>query len=220
MSNPSSIAEPSTGPPRDIVTGIDLQQQELRQRILAVAKHKFSRFGYDGTPLVDVAENSGVSMAELLEQFGSKLGLLQAVFDAAWATINPRIADIVIGSASARDATYSIMSLMMHILEKDEDLARLMLFESRRPNPETGEILLPAGYLELLRICHEVIARGQKDGSFSVILHPLVIMSTLIGAAEGLLRDRMIAEQEGHSMPYTESQLIVAFGKLVSFLKP
>ncbi len=195
-------------------------QSEVRRRILRVAKQRFARFSYDGVTLASIARGADVPLAELLLHFDSKLTLLLAVFDEGWASINLRFADIVITSVTARDAMLSMLAVMTHILEKDLDLARLLLFEGRRPNPVTGQIMLSKGYRELVRLCVELAVRGQKDGSFRNAFQPRVIATLLIGAAESLLRDRIIAEQEEDATPYSGAQMLAAYDALVSFLKP
>lgn len=196
------------------------EQSEVRRRILRVAKQRFARFSYDGVTLAGIARGADVSLAELLQHFDGKLTLLTAVFDEGWASINVRFADIVITSVSARDAMLSMLAVMTHILEKDPDLARLLLFEGRRPHPTTGQIMLSKGYRRFMALCVELAVRGQKDGSFRNAFHPRVIATLLTGAAESLLRDRLIAEQEGDAAPYSGAQMLAAFDAMVSVLKP
>src|ERR1041384_2077515 len=103
-----------------------------RRRIMAIAQQRFARFSYAGTSLASIARSAGVSMPELLTHFEDKLALLTAVFDEGWGSINTRFADIVLNSVSARDAMLSMLKVMKHILERDEDLSWLLLFESGR----------------------------------------------------------------------------------------
>ena len=192
-----------------------------RQRILGIAKQRFARFSYDGTSLASLARSAGVSMPELLTHFEDKLALLTAVFDEGWNSINTRFSDIVLNAVSARDAMLSMLKVMKHIMERDEDLAWLLLFESRRPSPYHGEVMFSRGYLKFMGICTELAVRGQRDGSFKTVYHPRIIASILVGAAENLLRDKLLAEQEsGTGADYPDQQLTAAFEGLVAYLKP
>lgn len=190
----------------------------VRQLILESAKHLFARYGYEGTDLRAIAHATDVAPEELLEHFDGKISILMAIFDEGWASINQRLQDIVISSVSARQATLSMFAVMMRILDRDEDLARLLLFEGRRPHPETGEIVLSSGYRWFVRFCTELAVRGQKDGSFRLSYDPRVITSMLLGAVESLMRDRLLAEQMGSTMPLSGAQLMSAFDSLVSSL--
>ncbi|HEY1992130.1 MAG TPA: TetR/AcrR family transcriptional regulator [Gammaproteobacteria bacterium] len=191
-----------------------------RRRIMAVAKRRFARFSYDGTTMAGISRAAGVPFPALLMQFRDKLSLLMAVFDEGWESINLRLADIVITSVSAKDAALSMAAVMTRVLERDEDLARLLLFEGRRLHPDTGEIMVSKGYRRFTELCTEIAARGQRDGSFTRTCHARVIASMLVGAMENLQQDRLIAEQAGTDAPYQGVALASAVEILVSSLRP
>lgn len=190
-----------------------------RRRLLAVGKHLFARFGYDGASLADIAHQADASAIELLG-IESKVELLAEIFDDGWAEMNSRLTDIGIESMNARRAMLAILSVFTHTLERDEDFARLLLFDGCRPQPDTGEVVVSEGYRRFAEFCTALIVRGQEEGSFSTALHPRVMASVLLGAAEGLMRDRLMAEQDSGISPYSESQLVTVFDTLISYLKP
>lgn len=199
---------------------INLRQSAVRRHILEVAKQRFARQGYDGVTFATIARAADVPFAQVLMHFDGKPSLLAAVFDEGWATINLRFADIVLTSVTARDAVLSMLVVMTHILDRDEDLARLLLLESRRTHPANGQTVSSKGYQDFVKLCVDLVMRGQKDGSFRNNCHPRVVASLLIGAAESLLRDRLIADQEGGAQPYSKEQIATVFEALVSYLKP
>lgn len=196
------------------------RQLNVNQEILEVAKHLFARYGYEGTSLAAIAHGAGINLEELSDHFSDKPGILTAIFEEGWAGINERLQDIVINSINAREATLSMLAVMMRILDRDGDLARLLLFESRRPHPGTGEIMLSQGYRWFARLCVELAVRGQKDGSFRASFNPRAIASMLCGALEGLMRDRYLAEEQGHTVPLNGTELMTAFDALVTYLGP
>ncbi|MGE5624753.1 MAG: TetR/AcrR family transcriptional regulator [Bacillota bacterium] len=194
--------------------------QAVRRRIQAAAKHKFARFGFDGTLYSDVARSADLSPAELSLYFDSKLDMLMAVFDEGWGEINQRLGDILLSSVNAREAALSMLALMMRILDRDEDLARLLLFESRRPDPESGAIRLSDGYRRFERLCVDLAVRGQKDGSFSASHNPRLIACVMIGAVESLMRSQVIGEQQYGVAPFTPAEVFTAFETLMLALNP
>jgi AcrR family transcriptional regulator len=194
------------------------RQLALRRRILAVAKHRFARFGIEGASLDVIARDADVSPVELLTHFDNKTAILTAILDEGWDSINQRLADIILNSLSARNAMLAMLALMMNVMQKDEDLTRLLLLEGRRPDPESSEVAISDGYRQFILACENLIVRGQRDGSFKPSYHPRVVTSMLIGAIEGIMRDRMLAMQENSLTPYTGSYLISAFDGLVSYL--
>lgn len=192
----------------------------MRRTILSVAKRRFARFSYDGTSLSAIARGSGINTSELLHHFDGKLVILLAVLDEGWTSINPRLTDIVVTSVNAREAMLSMLSVMMRVLEREEDLARLLLFEGRHPDPETGELVLSRGYRRFVELVTEVVLRGQRDGSFKVGYQPKMIASVMVGAVENLMRDRLVARQEHEAMPYSGVGIFSAFETMLSTLRP
>lgn len=189
-----------------------------RRKIMRVAKLRFA-VGYDSVFLSDIASEVRISDAVLAAHFRTKLDLLTAIFDEGWAAINPRLAEIAAASGNARDAMLSLLTVTLHILEKDPDLARLMMFEGHRLDPDTGHIRVSAGYRRFMGLCTDLAVRGQADGSFKTGLDPRVIASALVHAMEGLLRDRMLAEEEGDRSTFSTNQIIAVFNIMVSQLR-
>ena len=52
-----------------------------RQQIVETASNVFAEFGYSGGSIRTIAERVGISPATLIQHFGSKEGLLQAVLE-------------------------------------------------------------------------------------------------------------------------------------------
>jgi TetR/AcrR family transcriptional regulator len=204
-------------------TGVMEEEHDRRvmhRTVLSVAKRRFARFSYDGTALSAIARGSGINTSELLRHYDGKLAILMAVLDEGWASINPRLTDIVVTSVNAREAMLSMLTVMMRVLEREEDLARLLLFEARRPNPETGELVLSRGYRRFVELVTEVALRGQRDGSFKVSYQPKMLASVMVGAVENLMRDRLVARQEHESVPYNGAHVFSAFEAMISNLRP
>lgn len=193
-----------------------LRQSAIGRLIVAVAKHRFARAGYSGTSLDDIRRAANLSWEDFRVHFDSKEALLEAVLHQGWKTLGPRLADIAFGSQNGRLGMLALLALMVHMLLEDEDWMRLVLFEGRSPDPDGGEIRFSDGYEKYLHRCTELVVRGQKDGSFRAEYHPEVVCSMLVGAMEGILRDRLMAEQRSSLTPYSGTYLMSAFDALVS----
>lgn len=220
MANAIALPNPEPQAIHSLGHATSARQAELRRDILSIAKHQFARFGYEHTSFTDISHATELSPTDLQLHFDDKLGMLTAIFDEGWASINARLQDIVIASVNARQAMLSVLAVMMNILERDEDFARLLLFESRRLNPGTGGMMICKGHRWFIRLCTELVVRGQKDGSFNIAHDPRIIVSILTGAMENLMRDRLLADNESGMTPFTGSKLISAFDALVSYIKP
>src|SRR5438067_11108111 len=56
-------------------------------RILRVAKMLFAKRGYEHASTSSIARQAGTSESQLMKHFGSKAGLLEAIFLEGWKTI-------------------------------------------------------------------------------------------------------------------------------------
>lgn len=193
---------------------------DRRTRLIDAAKHVMAEVGYERASMEVIAMEAGLSESESLRYFQGKPELLEAVFNSAWEPLNSRIADIVMASFSTRLAVTGILSAMLHILDKDADLARLLLFESRRQHGNNCEIRQSKGFRDFLSLLVHVVERGQKDGSFTKSLQAPVVASALLGTAEGMVRDRLLAAMLAEPMPFAESDLRIAFEAVVSGFRP
>jgi AcrR family transcriptional regulator len=189
-------------------------------RLLATAKHLIAESGYERITTAAIAREAGSSESQLVRIFGSKTGLLEAIFDESWAPLNPHIARIVAAAPTAREAMTAVLSVMITAFERDPDLARLLLFEGRRVRGDNAEVLITQGFRDFAKLVASLIERGQKDGSFSGSLKPLAVTSALLGAAEGMMRDRLVAAQQNQPSPFPDSQIRAVFSALISGLAP
>jgi AcrR family transcriptional regulator len=191
-----------------------------RERLLGTAKRLMAEAGYERISTAAIAREAGTSESQLVRYFGSKAGLLETIFDESWAPLNPQIARLVAAAPTAREAMITVLSTMIGAFERDPDLAKLLLFEGRRARGDNAEILLTQGFRDFAKLVVSLIERGQKDGSFSTALRPQAITSALLGAAEGMMRDRLLAAQRSLPSPFPDSQIRAVFGALVSGLGP
>lgn len=191
----------------------------IRRRILTVAKHKIARFGFESVSLQDIAHSAEVSWDEFQDHFEDKSTVLNAILDQGWRELIPRLTEASFNSISARNGILSVLAVMTNVMQKDEDLVRLMLLEGRRPDHESGLLEVTNGYQRFMQICTDLVVRGQRDGTVKSNLHPRVVASMIAGALDGMLRDRLIAEQDDTITPFTGSYLISAYDALVSGLK-
>jgi AcrR family transcriptional regulator len=190
-----------------------------RERLLTCGKRLIAKFGYEYVSTAAIAQAAGASEFELLQQFGTKAGLLETILNESWKPLNTRFADIVMASVTVRDAAIAILAAMIHVLERDPELAKLMLFESRRQRGDT-EIRLSKGFMDFIGLLIRIVERGQKDGSFTTSLEPTAITSALMGAAEGMVRDRLLAELQNQLTPFSQAQLRSTFEVIVAGLAP
>lgn len=195
-------------------------QPDSRERMLAGARRLFAEQGYEGTSTAAIARAAGTSESQLVRAFGSKAGVLEAVFDAGWRELNVRIRDVVTDATSGRGAVVRILTTMLAALERDPDLATVMLLEGRRIRGDSHEVSVSTGFRTFSDVVQRLIRRGQKDGSFSGDHDAAAVAAALMGAVEGMVRERVIARRAGTARPFSDRQVLRIFETLLDSLAP
>ena len=189
-------------------------------RLLGAGKTLFSRNGYEQTSTAAIAREAGSSESQLIRYFEGKAGLLEAIFNEAWGSLREAIQQQVAEAAHGRDAIQRILSLMIEAFGRDHDIAFLFLFEGRRIRGGMHEVLLSKGFVQFMELVLSLIVKGQEDGSFRRDVPPHVIGSALLGCAEGMMRDRVLAERNRLQNPFDDIAMKVTFAAVVNGLAP
>ena len=194
--------------------------QTSRGRLLAAGKTLFGRNGYEQTSTAAIAREAGSSESQLIRYFGGKAGLLEAIFNDAWGQLNEWMEPQVAAAAHGRDAILRVLSILIQAFSRDHDIAFLFLFEGRRMRGSTHEVLLSKGFVKFAEMMDGLIGRGQEDGSFRKDLDRKVIFSATVGCAEGMIRDRILAERNNQPNPFGDTEIIRTFTAMVNGLAP
>ena len=84
------------------------------------------------------------------------------------------------------------------------------------PLPRTMYLLVRRDKGGQRKVLH--IGRGQSDGSFRNDISADVLASALLGAGEGMMRDRMIGQRVGSSVVYEDEAITRIFEAIVNGL--
>jgi AcrR family transcriptional regulator len=218
---PASLRSPQAARRLNVVSSVDSEgPQSSRTRLLNAGKTLFARNGYEQTSTAAIARSAGSSESQLIRYFGGKAGLLEAIFDDSWADLFDHLHQAVEDAAHGRDAIVRTLSVIIDALNRDHDIAFLFLFEGRRTRGSSREVVLSSGYRGVLQIIDKQIDRGRADGSFRTDIAGKAICSAILGAAEGLLRDRVLAARKGEPQPFDDAELMTAFRAMVDGLAP
>src|ERR1700720_4949079 len=95
----------------------ELGKATTHQRILRVSKSLFANRGYEHTSTSAIARQAGTSESQLMKHFGSKAGLLEAIFIAGWTEITDEARIAVEGLASPMDKLQAITRCVLQRLE-------------------------------------------------------------------------------------------------------
>ena len=184
-------------------------------RMLLAAKRLFATRGYENTSTVAIARMAGTSESQMMKHFGSKEGLLEAIFDRAWMEMEPGIRQAM-DSPSPTGKLGTLGGLMMRKLEKDWDLRSLMLLEGRRIRKEGQMVLLTRGFLNFVRTIDATLREMRDSREFRSDVNVQAFRSALMGAMEGLMRDQILARQIGFPARFGAKDVRRMFADLVA----
>lgn len=193
----------------------DATSHNSRGRLIAAAKTLFAQNGYEQTSTASLAREAGTSESQLVRYFGSKAGLLEAVFDTSWSILQQEVLNATAAAPSAREALEATLGIIIESFTRNPDVAYLLLFEGRRIRGPEHEILLSKGFRQFNNLLQQLIRRGHADGSFSGELSVPALTSALLGAAEGMIRDLMTAQRAGEPEPFTLDEVRRAFSRML-----
>jgi TetR/AcrR family fatty acid metabolism transcriptional regulator len=193
------------------------QTYTSRARLLAAGKELFAREGYEQAATASIAKAAGTSESQLVRYFGGKAGLLEAIFNESWMPLNEEVQKLIGNAPHAREAVLGVLSAVTKAFVADPELAVLFLFEGRRIRGGS-EVVVSKGFAAFLELIRGLIHRGQQDGSFRAEFSDAAVTAALLGAAEGMLRERLMAERSGRSRPFAEREIRRVFAALLEGL--
>lgn len=193
--------------------------QTSRTRLLMAGKSLFARNGYEQTSTASIAREAGTSESQLVRYFGGKAGLLEAIFDQSWQALHEKIQNNLISAPTARGALLGLLSELVQTFREDHDLAYIFLFEGRRIRGPEHEVFISEGFRRFNEILLQLLERGRLDGSMKTTLHAPAVLSALVGAAEGMIRDRLTAKRLGQPDPFADDDVRAVIECFLSSLK-
>jgi AcrR family transcriptional regulator len=170
-------------------------------RILRAAKLLFAQNGYENTSTVAIARDAGTSESQLMKHFGSKQGLLVAILDLGWNGVMERI--------KATNNAVSPVDRMVHILtaatiefENDDQFKILAALEARRVRRDSNEVILSRGHRRFRELFDHTLTEMRNDGMIRPELNLDAVRAAVMGFADGLWRDQIVASRSGMSSTY------------------
>ncbi len=156
-----------------------------RERILIAAKQLFASRGYENTSTVAIARMAGTSESQLMKHFGSKEGLLEAIFDHGWHNLASRVGEIN-SLNSPRQKLRTLLDLMLAGMERDPELKQLLLLEGRRIRKEGQMVMITEGFLRFIGVLDDILAQMRAAHQLRPELNRDALRSALMGMFEGL----------------------------------
>ena len=178
-----------------------------RERLLKVSKSLFSARGYEHSSTSAIARQAGTSESQLMKHFGSKAGLLEAIFADTWGKITTEARTAMQGVASPRQRLEIASSTVVKTMESDPELKLLMLLEGRRIRREGQLIKLTPDFMSFVDLIDSVLDEMKAGGQIRSNLNTQAIRSALMGTIEGMMRDRFLADRLGYPANFEAQQV-------------
>jgi AcrR family transcriptional regulator len=142
-----------------------------------------------------------------MKHFGSKAGLLEAIFAENWTRITAEAQLATRDISSPRERLMLLSGLVVGTMERDPELKLLLLLEGRRIRREGQMVVLTEGFMSFVRLLDSILEEMRDAGQLREGLGPQAIRSALMGMLEGMLRDRFLAERLGYPAAFDVQQI-------------
>ena len=161
----------------------DLSQRgDTAERILLTAADLFANRGYEAVSMNDIAQQAGVSKANVFHHYTSKNDLYLAVVRRACTHSRERLAGLGSpqGTLSERFNTFArgMLGDMLDQAQVTRIILRELLLDGEQRGPELAERVFGDNFTLLVAVLRE----GQKQGVLRRDLDPAMVATLLIGA--------------------------------------
>ncbi len=184
-------------------------------RILQAAKQLFATRGYENTSTVNIARLAGTSESQLMKHFGSKEGLLEAIFEQGWEQMGFYYRGVE-ELASPKEKLQALLDLVVNALERDQELKALMLLEGRRVRKEGRMILMTEGYLRFVKVLDGILLQMKQSDHLRADVDVQALRSGLTGMFEGMMRDQVLARRMGYPATYGVKEMRKVFDVMIA----
>jgi AcrR family transcriptional regulator len=197
------------------------QDLSVHERLLNAARERFSSDGYENATTASIARQAGTSESQLVKHFGSKEGLLEAIFDHAWAVLEASARQTIADQPSPVARLLAVAESLTRALERDRKLRSLVLLEGRRIRKNGYEVAISGGFRSFLALVDGLFQEMKEQGDLAPDVHLEAARSAWLGAIEGLLRDQLLAELMGYPATFNrKSMRRTSLAVLGAFLTP
>lgn len=184
--------------------------------MLEAAQALFARDGYEATSTAAICRLAGTSQSQLMKHFCGKQGLLAAIFEHAWRQVNPAIRLAIEKLSAPAEKARTVMNMMLAFLEREPAVRKLLLLEGRRIRGRRRLVTVVPGYVEFVATLDGILRETAAHRQLRRGISPLALRSALIGAVEGMLRDKLIAQAAGSKAEFDEAEVRAVFQALLA----
>ena len=156
---------------------------DKRDRILDAAVKVFADRGFHTATVAEIAKAAGVADGTIYLYFKSKDDVLLRLFDEKMGELEGEVRAALANETSARGKLERFIQHHLALVEKNPDLAAVLIVELR----QSAQFLKAADrakpYIDLIA---EVVKGGQESGEFARDISPQTVKRAIFGALDEL----------------------------------
>jgi TetR/AcrR family transcriptional regulator len=190
--------------------------------ILNAAVKLFSEKGYAAVSMRGVAEEAGVSKANIYHHFDSKEALYKAIVRESAAELSGLVSDLASGSGAFDTRILNFAQRHLGHMEGNALSSRLILREAFSGNDAHGRMLAEEVFGEIYTRMVSIFEKGQQAGVLRSELDPALCATLLIGAdvfffqAQGILKHFPNAGFAGHPSRFSQQMVDVMLNGMLT----
>lgn len=159
------------------------REAERRKAILRAAVEVFSRKGYQGCRIADVAREAGVAYGLVYHYFRNKDELLESVFSSGWAGFLARVQVELARDWHIEQRIRAVVKVAFEAFRRDPRGVRVLILEVGR-SPAGGAVNRGAAFTQVIALAAGIFSEAQRRGEVPAHLDPTLAASMLFGAIE------------------------------------
>lgn len=159
------------------------REAERRKLILRAAVEVFSRKGYHGCRIQDVAKEAGVAYGLVYHYFKNKDELLESVFASGWQGFLSRVQAELERESHVAGRVRGVINVAFEAYRRDPRGVKVLILEVGR-SPAGGAVNRGGAFSTIILAAAQMFREAQGRGEISRHLEPVLCATMLFGCIE------------------------------------
>jgi len=159
------------------------REAERRRAILRAAVEVFSRKGFQGCRIADVAREAQVAYGLVYHYFHDKDELLQSVFESGWQGFLSRVQAALSQQTDFESRIRSVVAVAFEAYRRDPKGVKVLILEVGR-SPAGGAVNRGSAFTGVIELAAGIFEEAQARHEIAAHLDPRLSAALLFGAIE------------------------------------
>ncbi len=159
------------------------READRRRVILRAAVEVFSRKGYHGCRIQDVAKEAGVAYGLVYHYFKNKDELLESVFASGWQGFLGRVSAEIARDQHVAARVRGVVHVAFEAYRRDPRAVKVLILEVGR-SPAGGAVNRGGAFSAVIVAASEMFAEAQRREELPAHLEPTLCATMLFGCIE------------------------------------